>query len=130
MAKKTKGTGNVTLKMTRTLTEEVNEAWENGSFYEKVSPVTQDLLRYWFFPAFCDIRDINFHEGQKQAILNIIYLHEVLGIKNVKDLYLSTDEELLQEIDLEELREYRYQHPMYAVKMATGTGKTWDMHAY
>ena len=34
MAKKTKGTGNVPLKMARTLTEEVNEAWENGSFYE------------------------------------------------------------------------------------------------
>lgn len=126
---KQKGTGSVPLKLAKTLSEEVNAAWENGSFYEKVSPVTQDLLRYWFFPAFCDIRDINFHEGQKQAILNIIYLHEVLGIKNVKDLYLSTDEELLQKINLEELGEYRYQHPMYAVKMATGTGKTWVMHA-
>ena len=126
---KQKGTGSVPLKLAKTLCEEVNAAWENGSFYEKVSPVTQDLLRYWFFPAFCDIRDINFHEGQKQAILNIIYLHEVLGIKNVKDLYLSTDKELLQKIDLEELEEYRYQHPMYAVKMATGTGKTWVMHA-
>lgn len=129
MAKKQKGTCNVPLELARTLTEEVNEAWENGSFYEKVSPITQDLLRYWFFPAFSDIRDINFHEGQKQAILNIIYLHEVLGVKNVKDLYLSTAEELLQKIDLEELSEYRYQHPMYAVKMATGTGKTWVMHA-
>ena len=129
MAKKSKGTGNVPLKMAKTLTEEVNKAWENGTLYEKVSPVTQDLLRFWFFPAFCDRRDINFHEGQKQAILNIIYLHEVLGVKNVKDLYLSTDEELLQEIDLEELGQFKYQHPMYAVKMATGTGKTWVMHA-
>ena len=129
MAKKQKGTGGVPLKLAKQLTEEVNEAWENGSFYEKVSPITQDLLRYWFFPAFCDIRDINFHEGQKQAILNIIYMHEVLEVKNVKDLYLSINEELLQEIDLDELNETRYQHPMYAVKMATGTGKTWVMHA-
>ena len=78
MAKKQKGTCNVPLELARTLTEEVNEAWENGSFYEKVSPITQDLLRYWFFPAFSDIRDINFHEGQKQAILNIIYYFSIL----------------------------------------------------
>jgi type III restriction enzyme len=129
MAKKSKGTGKTPLKMAQLLSEEVNEAWANGSFYEKVSPVTQDLLRFWFFPTFCDIREINFHEGQKQAILNIIYLHEVLGVRNVKDLYFATDEELLQEIDLDELGEYKYQHPMYAVKMATGTGKTWVMHA-
>ena len=129
MAKKSKGSGRTPLKMAKTLSEEVNEAWKNGTFYEKVSPVTQDLLRKWFFPTFCDTRDINFHEGQKQAILNVIYLHEVLGIKNVKDLYLSTNEELLQELDLDELSEPRYQHPMYAVKMATGTGKTWVMHA-
>lgn len=129
MAKKSKGTGNTPLKMAKILSEEVNEAWNNGSFYENVSPVTQDLLRYWFFPTFCDIREINFHEGQKQAILNIIYLHEVLEINNVKDLYFATDEELLQKMDLEELGEYKYQHPMYAVKMATGTGKTWVMHA-
>jgi len=129
MAKKSKGTGKTPLKMAKTLSEEVNEAWKNGIFYEKVSPVTQDLLRFWFFPTFCDRRDINFHEGQKQAILNIIYLHEILGIKNVKDLYFSTDEELLQELDLKELGDEKYQHPMYAVKMATGTGKTWVMHA-
>ncbi|WP_067044116.1 DEAD/DEAH box helicase family protein [Methanobrevibacter sp. YE315] len=129
MAKKSKGTGRTPLKMAKSLSEEVNEAWKNGTFYEKVSPVTQDLLRYWFFPTFCDIRDINFHEGQKQAILNVIYLHEVLCVKNVKDLYFSTDEELLQELDLDELGDDKYQHPMYAVKMATGTGKTWVMHA-
>lgn len=129
MATKSKGTGENPLKMTKALTEEVNRAWENGSLYEKASPITQDLLRWWFFPAFCDVRTINFHEGQKQAILNIIYLHEVLGVKNVKDLYLSTDEEILQNMDLMDLDQKKYQHPMYAVKMTTGTGKTWVMHA-
>ena len=124
-----KGTSAYPLKMAKELTNEVNKAWEDGSFYENVSPVTQDLLRYWFYPAFCDIRDINFHEGQKQAILNVIYLHEVLGIKNVKDLYLKTDPEILKGIDSVKLEQDKYQHPMYAVKMATGTGKTWVMHA-
>lgn len=103
MATKSKGTGENPLKMTKALTEEVNKSWENGSLYEKASPITQDLLRWWFFPAFCDVRNINFHEGQKQAILNIIYLHEVLGVKNVKDLYLSGDEEILQNMDLMDL---------------------------
>ena len=42
---------------------------------------------------------------------------------------MGDSEELLQELDLDELSEPRYQHPMYAVKMATGTGKTWVMHA-
>ncbi|WP_298500869.1 DEAD/DEAH box helicase family protein [uncultured Methanobrevibacter sp.] len=124
-----KGTSAYPLKMAKELTNEVNKAWEDGSFYESVSPVTQDLLRFWFYPSFCDIRDINFHEGQKQAILNVIYLHEVLGVKNVKDLYLKTDPEILKGIDSVKLEQDKYQHPMYAVKMATGTGKTWVMHA-
>ena len=81
------------LNLAKKITEEVNISFENESLYDKVSPITQDLLRHWFHPAFCDDRNINFHDGQKQAILNIIYLHEVLGVKTVKDLYLSTDED-------------------------------------
>lgn len=123
------GTGSTPLLMAKELTNEVNRAWEDGSFYENVSPVTQDLLRYWFFPSFMDVREINFHQGQRQAILNIIYLHEILGVKNVKDLYLSTDPELLKKINIENIEQDKYQHPMYSVKMATGTGKTWVMHA-
>ena len=45
------GTGSTPLLMAKELTNEVNRAWEDGSFYENVSPVTQDLLRYWFFPS-------------------------------------------------------------------------------
>ena len=129
MARKLKGTGDNPLQMAKELTEEVNAAFENGSFYEKVSPVTQDLLRFWFSDVFCDNRQINFHEGQKQAILNIIYLHEILKVKNVKDLYLSTNPELLQNMDIDDLNKDKYQHPMYGVKMATGTGKTWVLNA-
>lgn len=129
MAKKAKGTKKNPLKMANEVSIEVNKALEDRSLYEQVSPITQDLLRFWFSPSFCDARDINFHEGQKQAILNIIYLHEVCGVKNVKDLYLNTDSEILQDMDVEKLEDEKYQHPMYAVKMATGTGKTWVLHA-
>lgn len=129
MAKKYKGTGNNPLRMANSISEEVNNAWEDGSFYEKVSPITQDLLRFWFSDSFRNIRRLNFHEGQKQAILNIIYAHEVLKVKNVKDLYLNTYPELLQDMDISSLEKSKYQHPMYAVKMATGTGKTWVLNA-
>ena len=117
------GTGSIPLILAKELTKEVNKAWEDGSFYENVTPVTQDLLRYWFFSSFVDVREINFHEGQRQAILNIIYLHEILGVKNVKDLYLNTNPELLKKINIENIEQEKYQHPMYSVKMATGTGK-------
>ncbi|MDO5849074.1 MAG: DEAD/DEAH box helicase family protein [Methanobrevibacter sp.] len=126
---KSKGFGSNPLLMAKFLTEEVNKAWEDGSFYENVTPVTQDLLRFWFSDVFCDTRDINFHDGQKQAILNIIYLHEILKVKNVKDLYLSTDPELLQKMDIGHIEKDKFQHPMYGVKMATGTGKTWVLNA-
>jgi type III restriction enzyme len=123
-----KGTGRNPLLMAKELTEMVNNAWEDGSFYENVTPVTQDLLRFWFSDVFCDIRNINFHEGQKQAILNIIYLHEILQVNNVKDLYLKTNPEILQNMDINDLEKPKYQHPMYGVKMATGTGKTWVLN--
>ncbi|WP_413823848.1 MULTISPECIES: DEAD/DEAH box helicase family protein [unclassified Methanobrevibacter] len=129
MVKNMKGTGRNPLLMAKELTEMVNNAWEDGSFYENVTPVTQDLLRFWFSDVFCDIRNINFHEGQKQAILNIIYLHEILQVNNVKDLYLKTNPEILQNMDINDLEKPKYQHPMYGVKMATGTGKTWVLNA-
>lgn len=129
MAKNNKKTGIIPLKMADFLTKEVNNKFEDGSIYGEVSPITQDLLRYWFSDSFCDIRNINFHEGQKQAILNIIYLHEVLKVKSVKDLYLSTNPNFLEDMDISELEKDKYQHQMYAIKMATGTGKTWIMNA-
>lgn len=127
--KKIKGTGNTPLKFADSLSKTVNKAWEDGSFLAEVTPVTQDLLLYWFNEAFCDMRNINFHEGQKQAILNTIYVHEVLKVSGVKDMYLSSYPELLQKMDVADLDQDKYKHPKYAIKMATGTGKTWVLNA-
>lgn len=55
-----------------------NEAWANGQFLEAVTPTTRELLTYWFSEGHTTIREINYHEGQRQAILNTIYLHEVV----------------------------------------------------
>lgn len=119
---------NISLELAHRLTDVVNAAWENGEMLEKVTPTTASLLKYWFGEGFCEQRQKNFHEGQRQAILNIIYLHEVMGEKNVMDAYENIIPELMDHADLAQLAKPKYQMPKYAVKMATGTGKTWVMH--
>lgn len=123
------GTRDIPLKLARTLTEKVNQSWESGELLAQVTPVTQDLLKFWFKEPHTETRYINFHAGQKQAILNTIYLHEVLKINSVKDIYEMSNPEILLEMDMAELKKAKYEIPKYAMKMATGTGKTWVMHA-
>lgn len=123
------GTRDVPLKLAKELTAVVNHEWENGSFISKATPVTQDLLRFWFHDSFCDTRSINFHSGQKQAILNTIYLHEILKTDSVFDIYTSSSDEITAEMDLAYLKKDKFSHPKYCLKMATGTGKTWVLGA-
>ena len=100
----------------------------NAPILEKVTPVTADLLRWWFQQDCCDTRGINFHDGQRQAILHAIYCHEVLQPDTLVDLYQKlAAEDLLTAKRLEEVT--RGNHPKYCLKMATGTGKTWVLQA-
>ena len=47
---------------------------------ELVTPTTAELLMWWFGEDMVTARSgLNFHAGQKQAILNAIVAHEVLG---------------------------------------------------
>lgn len=119
----------IPLELAAHLTSTVNEAFATGEMFELVSPVTAELLRFWFCEPFVNERNVNFHEGQRQAILNVIYLHEVLKINNVTDIYKAVVPSLLPLTDLSMLAKPKYSFPKYAVKMATGTGKTWVMHA-
>ena len=76
------GTRNVPLKLAKAISEVSNKEWRDGSFLEKVSPISRDLLRFWDPEgSFSDLRNFNFHKGQWQAILNTIYVHEVLKTK-------------------------------------------------
>lgn len=120
---------NISLELAHRLTDVVNAAWKSGEMLEKVTPTTASLLNYWLGEGFCNERVRNFHEGQRQAILNIIYLHEVMGENCVMDAYHGIIPELMDRADLAQLAKPKYQMPKYAVKMATGTGKTWVMHA-
>ena len=119
----------IPLELAARLTATVNEAFATGEMMEQVTPVTAELLRFWFCEPFTNERGINFHEGQRQAILNAIYLHEVLKISNVMEIYKAVVPEMLPMTDLALLGKPKYAFPKYAVKMATGTGKTWVMHA-
>jgi len=124
------GTGNIPLKLAKLITDIVNTKWESREFIENVAPITSDLLKFWDpNGSFSDLREFNFHKGQWQAILNIIYIHEILGLKTIQDIYMTIDPELLAGMNLLDMQKEKYNHPKYCVKMATGTGKTWVMHA-
>src|SRR5689334_22698828 len=53
----------------------------------QVTPTTAELLKFWFQQDYCDVRALNFHEGQRAAILHVIYAHEVLGARTLSELY-------------------------------------------
>jgi type III restriction enzyme len=100
----------------------------NAPILEKVTPVTADLLRWWFQQDCCDGRGVNFHDGQRQAILHTIYAHEVLQSQSLKELYQTLDaESWLSLPKYDEVQ--KSDHPKYCLKMATGTGKTWVLQA-
>jgi type III restriction enzyme len=113
-------------------TQELCRGLEDGSatIYEQVTPVTADLLRWWFLEDFCLARRFNFHAGQKSAILNAIVAHEVLNAPNLQALYQAvTPDTLLEGGVFAEVVQSKHAHPKYCLKMATGTGKTWVLQA-
>lgn len=96
----------------------------------QVTPTTAELLKFWFQQDFVDLRTLNFHQGQRAAIIHIIYAHEVLGAKSLRELYEAVaGDAMLDGGVLGEVTRERHNHPKYAAKMATGTGKTWVLHA-
>lgn len=123
------GTRDIPLKFAKALTETVNGALKDYQL-AGASSITNELFRFWFSESFCELRPINFHEGGRQAILNTIYAHEVLKINSVMELYEAVGNHVLDDGGfLLEIQKPKYLHPKYCMKMATGTGKTWVMHA-
>jgi type III restriction enzyme len=113
-------------------TEQLCVGLEHGiaDIYDLVTPVTAELLRWWFGEDACQSRSFNFHAGQRQAILNVIVAHEVLASPDLVDLYKQVcADALLQGNRLSEIAQGKNAHPKYCLKMATGTGKTWVLQA-
>ena len=102
---------------------------------ELVTPTTAELLTWWFGEDMVAARGgLKFHAGQRQAILNAIVAHEVLGAGHAHwsllDLYrAAAPEALLAGTRLAEVSSAKHAHPKYCFKMATGTGKTWVLQA-
>ena len=44
----------ISLELAKQLTEQVREAFEDGSMLDAVTPVTQDLLKYWFMEPYTE----------------------------------------------------------------------------
>lgn len=113
--------------------EEVCQGLETGEapILDQVSEMTAELLKWWFQADFQGARQFNFHPGQRQALLNVIYAHEVLGINSLQDLYqVAAPEVMLASArDAEAIRAPKNAYPKYCLKMATGTGKTWVLQA-
>lgn len=105
---------------------------EDGTadLFELVTPTTAALLKWWFGAEMTAARGgLNFHPGQRQAILNAIVAHEVLGCTTLQALYQSVMPDALTEKRLAEISQAKHAHPKYCLKMATGTGKTWVLQA-
>ena len=80
------------LSLAQGLTAKVNEVCAGldegtASILGQVSEITAELLKWWFQADFRETLPVNFHPGQRQALLNVIYAHEVLGISTLQDLY-------------------------------------------
>lgn len=116
-----------------TRTQQLSLGLEHGAadLLELVTPTTAELLHWWFGQDMVDARGaLNFHAGQRQAILNAIVAHEVLGAASLKDLYAQVaPDALLAGTRLAEVSAGKHAHPKYCFKMATGTGKTWVLQA-
>lgn len=89
--------------------------------YAGVTATTRTLLNYWFFTdhRLPNRQAFAFHYFQRDAIETLVYMWEVAGVRRQKELLekfapKAKDPRLLQ-YDL---------FPRYAVKMATGSGKT------
>ena len=106
------------------------ETWsENGYASQNgkdITPVTRELLEYWFDTEIHE--EFRFHLSQKRAIEAIVYCYEILGAPTPGELFdLFDDKELGGEGLEKELEKMTF--PRFAIKMATGTGKTWVINA-
>lgn len=93
---------------------------------KQITHVTRELMDYWFSDMAHEGE--SFHPCQRRAIETIIYCYEILNIPHVEALFEQFSCELLEKENLRHGVE-SIGHPRFAVKMATGTGKTWVITA-
>ncbi|MBI5879102.1 MAG: DEAD/DEAH box helicase family protein [Chloroflexi bacterium] len=99
---------------------EAVKTWRDGG-YKGASETTRLLLNHWFKTDHrINGRKFAYYYFQREAIETLIYLYEVAGIRRHKDLL-----ETYAPANLTDLRLLQHdEFARYAVKMATGSGKT------
>ena len=91
--------------------------------YPNTTPTTQRLLQYWFMEDhLLDREPFEFWFCQREAIETLIYVYEVMKKRNFIDMARDFGAGPIQSYD----PSYD-QYPLYAFKMATGSGKTFVM---
>lgn len=95
------------------------QAWRDAGF-NGITKTTERLLKFWFKEEHrtADGRKFEYYEAQREAIETLIYLFEVKQIRRRKDLLVEFHNgQLLQFPENDDFARY-------ALKMATGSGKT------
>ena len=110
--------------------EPVVEEWSKNNYPavdgKEITYVTRELFKWWFSDQAHE--NENFHICQKRALETIIYCYEILNIPLVETLFEIFASNLLEKENLKAGIE-GIKHPRFAIKMATGTGKTWVITA-
>lgn len=92
-----------------------------------VTQTTLELFNYWFQRGE-DVEE-RFYDCQRRAIETVVYAIEILKSKTLLELFERVaPEALYQHLPLKQEVEV-IPFPKYAVKMATGSGKTWVLAA-
>ena len=107
--------------LTNALEGEV-QAWvEQG--WIGTTQTTLELFNYWFKRD--DDATEKFHPCQQRAIETLVYCHEILQAKTLQEVFERVaPEAIYQHLPLKQEVE-TILFPKYALKMATGSGKTW-----
>lgn len=113
------------LPLVQGLGQEVR-AW-SAQGWPGVTQTTAELLAYWFNRDETD--GGGFHPCQRLAIETVIYCHEILGITSLQNAYERLASEALTGSAALAKEVAAIPFPKYALKMATGTGKTWVLAA-
>ena len=91
--------------------------------YPEITPTTKRLLQYWFEEDhIVEVEPFTFWFCQREAIETLIYVYEVMKRRNFIDMARDFGAGPIQGYD----PSYD-QYPLYAFKMATGSGKTFVM---
>jgi len=111
--------------LTNALEGEVRAWVEQG--WHGVTQTTLELFNYWFKRDEDAIE--RFHPCQQRAIETLVYCHEILQAKTLQEVFERVaPEAIYQHLPLKQEVE-TILFPKYALKMATGSGKTWVLAA-